>query len=107
MCLSFREQLLLDRIRQAVSRSDPRLVSMLAIFSLLTAAEAMPDREQLHAPASWIEAAKRAAAIAVSMLMSWAAALISWAAALRARVRCAWRAAHAKSPVPPVTFPQQ
>ena len=70
MCLSFREQLLLDKIRQAVSRSDPRLVSMLAIFSLLTAAEEMPDREQLHAPAGWIEAAKRAAAIAVSKLMS-------------------------------------
>jgi xanthine/CO dehydrogenase XdhC/CoxF family maturation factor len=100
MCLSFREQLLLDRIRQAVSRSDPRLASMLAIFSLLTAAEEMPDREQLHAPAGWTEAAKRAAAIAVSMLMSWAAAL-------RARVRRAWRAAHPKSPVSPVTFPHQ
>ena len=105
MCLSFREQLLLDRTRKAVSRSDPRLASMLAIFSLLTAGEVMPDRDQLHTSAGRIGAAQRAAAIAASMLMSWAAALISWAAALRARARCAWPTAHPKSPVPPVTFP--
>jgi hypothetical protein len=105
MYQSFREQLLLDRTRQALSRSDPRLASMLAIFSLLTAGEEMPDREQMHTPAGWIEAAQRAAAIAASVLISWAAALISWAAALRARARWAWRTAHPKSPVPPVTFP--
>jgi hypothetical protein len=105
MCLSFREQLLLDRTRNAVSRSDPRLASMLAIFSILTAGEVMPDREQLHTPAGRIEAAQRAAAIAASMLMSWTAALTSWAAALRAR--CAWPTAHPKSPVPPVTFPHR
>ena len=80
---------------------------MLAIFSLLTAREEMPDREQLHTPAGRIEAAQRAAAIAASMLMSWTAALTSWAAALRARARWAWRAAHPKSPVPPAAFPQR
>jgi hypothetical protein len=94
MYQSFREQLLLDRIGKALGRSDPRLASMLAMFSLLTVAKEMPDLEQLHAPGDWIEAAQRAAAIAASMLIGWAAALTSWAAALRARVRWARRAAH-------------
>ena len=104
---SFREQLLLDRIGKAVGRSDPRLASMIAIFTVLTAGEEMPDREQLHTPTGSIEAAQRAVAIAASVLMSWAAALISLAAALPARARWAWRAAHPKSPVPPAAFPHR
>jgi hypothetical protein len=80
---------------------------MLAIFTVLTAGEEMPDRERLHTATGWIEAAQRAVAIAASALMSRAAAPISWAAALPARARWAWRAAHPKSPVPPVAFPQR
>jgi hypothetical protein len=45
--LSFREQLLLERIGKAVGRSDP-----------------------LHTATGWIEAAQRAVAIAASALMS-------------------------------------
>ena len=51
MDLSARDQRLLDQAREDVARSDPRLASMLATFARLTADEAMPDREQLSAPA--------------------------------------------------------
>lgn len=51
MSLSCRQQRLLRRIDDAVSRSDPRLASMLAFFGRLTAGEEMPGREQLPAPA--------------------------------------------------------
>jgi hypothetical protein len=51
MGLSARDQWLLDQAREDVARSDPRLASMLSIFARLTAGEAMPEREQVSAPA--------------------------------------------------------
>jgi hypothetical protein len=84
MCLSFREQRLLDRISEAEAQSDPRLSSMLANVGRLTAGEAMPDREQLMIPAGRIKAALRAAA-------SPAARLTGWAGTLCARARRGWR----------------
>jgi hypothetical protein len=50
--LPSRQQKLLREIDKAVSRSDPRLASMVAIFARLAAGEQMPGREQLQTPAS-------------------------------------------------------
>jgi hypothetical protein len=50
--LPSRQQRLLREIDQAVTRSDPRLASMVAIFTRLAAGEQMPGREQLRTPAS-------------------------------------------------------
>ena len=52
MSLPSRQQRLLREIDNAVSRSDPRLASMVAIFARLAAGEQMPGREQLQTPAS-------------------------------------------------------
>lgn len=89
MCLPVREQRLLDRIGETVSRSDPRLASMLATFGHLTAGEAMPGREQLRAPGGRMREAPHAAATA-------AAGLIARAAGKRSR-----RAQQAQSAAPP------
>ena len=48
MGLSRSERRALRRIGQAVSRSDPRLDSMLAAFSSFNAGEPKPRREQLR-----------------------------------------------------------
>lgn len=52
MSLPSRQQRLVREIDKAVSRSDPRLASMAAIFARLAAGEQMPGREQLQTPAS-------------------------------------------------------
>lgn len=60
---SVRDQRLLENIGVAVSRSDPRLASMLATFGRLTAGEPMPDGEQLSRPAGlapcWVRSPPR------------------------------------------------
>lgn len=48
MCLSLSERRALGRIGKAVSRSDPRLNSMLSAFSSFNAGESKPRREQLR-----------------------------------------------------------
>jgi hypothetical protein len=47
MCLSLSERRELRRIGRAVSRSDPRLDSMLSAFSSATAGESKPPWETL------------------------------------------------------------
>jgi hypothetical protein len=48
MRLPFSERRRLRRIGKAISRSDPRLASLLGMFSKLAAADAMPGHEALH-----------------------------------------------------------
>jgi len=48
MSLSRRQQRLLSRIDDAVSRSDPQLAGMLAVFGRLAASEPMPRRVELR-----------------------------------------------------------
>jgi hypothetical protein len=74
MCLSARDQRLLDQAGEDVARSDPRLASMLAIFARLTAGEAMPDREQVSVPAG----PGRRAGTVLRELASAMTRLISW-----------------------------
>jgi hypothetical protein len=57
MSISEREQETLDSIGDGLVRSAPKLASMLAIFSRLTADEQMPVREQ---PGGLPEARERA-----------------------------------------------
>jgi hypothetical protein len=74
MCLSARDQRLLDQAGEDVARSDARLASMLAIFARLTAGEAMPDREQMSAPGGPGGRAGpvlRALASAMTRLITW------------------------------------
>jgi hypothetical protein len=48
MSISEREQETLESIREGLARSAPKLASMLAIFSRLTADEQMPVREPVR-----------------------------------------------------------
>ena len=48
MSISEREQETLESIREGLARSTPKLASMLAIFSRLTADEQMPVREPVR-----------------------------------------------------------
>jgi hypothetical protein len=48
MCLSLNEWRALRGIGRQVCRSDPQLASLLAIFSRLSAAEAMPGHERMR-----------------------------------------------------------
>jgi hypothetical protein len=50
MSLFRRQQRVLGGIEEALSRSDPGLASMMAVFVQLTAGEEMPGDEQLRAP---------------------------------------------------------
>ncbi len=75
MCLARREQRLLEQIGEQVTRSDPRLASMMAAFGRLAEGEAIPAREQLRGPASQAKATLRAAAATAATLLAWAAAL--------------------------------
>lgn len=74
MCLARREQRLLEQIGEQVTRSDPRLASMMTALGRLAEGEAMPAREQLHGPASQAKATLRAAAATAATLIAWAAA---------------------------------
>ena len=56
MSLSRRQRRLLNRIDDAVSGSDSRLASMLAIFGQLAADEDLPGQEQLRTQRSWARA---------------------------------------------------
>jgi hypothetical protein len=49
MTLSYRQERLLRRADRELSKSDPDLASMLSIFARVTAAERLPDWEQLGA----------------------------------------------------------
>ncbi len=71
MVLSVREQRQLDTIGAAVSRSDARLASMLAIFGRLAAGEPMPDREQLTTLGGRAERAWHAICAAAARLITW------------------------------------
>ncbi|HTW00671.1 MAG TPA: hypothetical protein VMF87_10265, partial [Streptosporangiaceae bacterium] len=73
MCLSVREQRLLDGIDETTRRSDPRLTSMLAIFTRLTADEAMPDRERLTTLAGRARSALHDTAAAITAFSGRAA----------------------------------
>jgi len=57
MSLSAREQHALESIEESLCGCDPRLASMLATFTRLTAGEEMPVRERIQA--SWRRAADR------------------------------------------------
>jgi hypothetical protein len=52
MSLSRRQQRLLTGIDDAVSRSDPRMASLPAVFGSITADQPMPRREELRGPVS-------------------------------------------------------
>ena len=68
MGLARSERRALRRIGQAVSRSDPRLDSMLAAFSSFNAGEPKPRREQLRlTPRLVLEALGRGMKTAPSM----------------------------------------
>jgi Protein of unknown function (DUF3040) len=73
MCLSAREQRLLDGIDERTRRSDPRLASMLTIFTRLTADETMPDRERISTLAGRTRSALHGAAAAITGLRARAA----------------------------------
>jgi hypothetical protein len=92
MHLSSREQRLLNRISEAESQADPGLASILEVFGVLAAGEAMPESEQLEMPAGRIKAALRTVASPV-------AALTIWAGTRCARARRGWRPAGPASPV--------
>ena len=49
MTLTYRQERLLRRADRELSESDPDLASMLSIFARVTAAERLPDWEQLGA----------------------------------------------------------
>jgi hypothetical protein len=53
MRLSLSERWKLRRIEAALSRSDPRLAALLAIFTRLSARDAMPSHERLDASEPW------------------------------------------------------
>lgn len=53
MTLDYRQERLLRRADHVLCQSDPDLASMLSIFARLTAAEAMPAREQLRPRRVW------------------------------------------------------
>jgi len=71
MCLSVREQRQLDTIGEAVSRSDARLASMLAIFGRLTAGEPMSDSERLTRQAGRAGRALHALGATTARLVAW------------------------------------
>ncbi len=71
MRLSVREQRQLDTIGKGVSRSDPRLASMLATFGRLTAGEPIPDREQLTGRADPPSRALHAVGAATARFIAW------------------------------------
>jgi hypothetical protein len=53
MTLPYRQERLLRRADHSLCRSDPDLASMLTIFARMTAAEGMPDREQVRPQPIW------------------------------------------------------
>jgi hypothetical protein len=92
MHLSSREQRLLNQISKAESQKDPGLASILEVFGLLTAGEAMPESEQLEIPAGRFKSA-------LSTMARPVAVLTGWAGTLCARARRGWRPAGPASPV--------
>jgi hypothetical protein len=88
MHLSSREQRLLKRISEAESQRDPGLASILEVFGVLAAGEAMPESEQLEMPAGRIKSA-----------LHTVASPVVWVGTLCARARRGWRPAGPASPV--------
>lgn len=78
MILSRREQRLLREIDAALSASDPRLASMLAIFTRLTANEPLPRRAAHHVT--------RWARVTAAMALAVMAALLAYGAVSAGRV---------------------
>lgn len=70
MCLSLSEWRELSKIDKAMRRTDPRLASLLAIFTRLAASEAMPGHERLRYRGSQIRAALALVIIAVLRVIS-------------------------------------
>lgn len=75
MCLSVSERRKLHRIDEAVRRSDPRLASLIGIFSRLTAGEAMPAHERLRSRHSPIRSSLLAATAVITAMITWLAAM--------------------------------
>jgi hypothetical protein len=69
MSLPYGQQWQLRRIHTALRGSDPHLVSMLAIFTLLTSDEDMPGREKMPEPLPW-----------GLRWLAWAASAAAWLA---------------------------
>ncbi|MGH3195101.1 MAG: hypothetical protein ACRDNT_04025 [Streptosporangiaceae bacterium] len=105
MSLSRRQQRLLTGIDNAVSRSDPRLASMLATFGQLTTAEPMPRRGELRGPATRIRDALLLATAVIAAVITRAAGAacrtLRRAAATCPRPAVRSRARHATSPGTP------
>ncbi|MCW2896955.1 MAG: hypothetical protein JWO75_6444 [Actinomycetia bacterium] len=92
MHLSSREQRLLNRISEAESQRDSGLASILEVFGVLAAGEAMPESEQLEMPAGRIKSVLRTVASPVAVLTVRVGTLC-------ARARRGWRPAGPASPV--------
>ncbi len=84
MSLSVREQRQLRRIAEAVRRSDPHLVSMLAIFGSLTAGEPVPGYEQPRTLGRRMLAAALLTAATAAALFTSAACVCTRTVAARA-----------------------
>jgi hypothetical protein len=68
MRLSFRQWWRLRRIQRRLRRSEPHMAAMLAIFTRLTAGEAIISREQACRPAG-----------RVSHVLAWLGSVSGWA----------------------------
>jgi hypothetical protein len=88
MCLSLSEWRALHKIDKTMRCADPRLASLLAIFTRLAASEAMPAHERLRYRGSQIRAALALVIWAVLRVISQVLALATRTATrLRARSR--------------------
>lgn len=67
MSLNFHQQRQLDRIEYRLSRSDPRLAAMLAVFGRLAAGECLPTEEQI---ATRLDSLQRAATLVTKTLIA-------------------------------------
>lgn len=94
MSLIPRERQALDSIEDGLAASDPRLTSLLATFTRLTAGEALPERESLREdrpgrrllgqliwPLLWVVVSAALISVALSVSPGGAAACWPWPAA--------------------------
>jgi hypothetical protein len=105
MVIPYHDQRVLRRTTRALSAADPHLAGMLAIFTRLSAGQALPRREQIRGlvPRALLAIAG-AAALAVDLL----ACVVVWggrcafaaAGACRAAARCSCRFLGAGALVP-------
>ena len=86
MCLSLGEWRALHKIDRTIRRADPRLASLLTIFTRLAAGEAMPAHERLRYRGSQIRTVSVLVIIAVLRVISQVLVLATRAVTrLRAR----------------------